>query len=118
MVGIMFTGYWSSTHKQKDAQTEVQDAWKDLHSVQKNDYATAQAAINAEEWKTFRSESELKIKAIEIRIIELNVKMENPGEIFDALYVKEIAILEQQSKDMRASLEAYQKSRCDWTNID
>jgi len=107
MAGIMFTGYWSSTHSQKVAQPKVEDVPKDLNSLQKDADAAAHLVATVEGWEPFKSGSELKISAIEIRIIELNAKMNKPGEIFDALYLTEIANLEQQSRDIMARLRAY-----------
>jgi cell shape-determining protein MreC len=43
--------------------------------------------------------------------------MKKPGEIFDALYAKKIANLEQQNKEMRARLEAYEKSQSNWESF-
>jgi len=98
MAGIMFTGYRSSTQKQKAAQAKMQAE------------NTAEKAATAEEWKTFKSESELKIKDNEILITELKVKMEKQEEILDALYKKKIANLEEQIKYMKVRLEAFEKS--------
>jgi hypothetical protein len=114
MAGIMFTGYWSSNQKQKAAQTKMAFANLDLIAAQEDANEVAQKAATAEEWITFRSESELKIRDNEIRITELNVKLKKPGEIFDARYEKKIAILELQNKDMKARLEAYEKIQSNW----
>jgi len=117
MAGTIFTSCQSSIQKQEAAQAKVRDAKQDLNAAQKDAKAAAQVVATAEEWKAFRSESELKIKDNEIRITELNVKMKKPGEIFDALYAKKIANLEQQNKDMRARLEAYEKSQSNWESF-
>jgi len=117
MAGTIFTGCQSSTQKQQAAQDKVQDARQDLNAAQKNANEVAQKAATAEEWKTFKSESELKIKDNEIRINELTVKMKNPGELFDALYEKKIANLEQQNKDLKARLEAHEKSQSNWESF-
>jgi len=69
----------------------------------------AEKAATAEEWKTFKSESELKIKDNEILITGLKVKMEKQEEILDALYKKKIANLEEQIKYMKVRLEAFEK---------
>jgi hypothetical protein len=114
MAGIIFTGYWSSTQKQKAAQTKMLYAKGDLIAAQEDANAAIQVVATPEEWKTFRSESELKIRDNEIRITELNVKLKNPGEIFDAPYEKKIALLELQNKDMKARLEAYEKIQSNW----
>jgi DNA repair ATPase RecN len=117
MAGTIFTSCQSSIQKQEAAQAKVRDAKQDLNAAQKDAKAAAQVVATAEEWKAFRSESELKIRDNEIRITELNVKMKKPGEIFDALYAKKIANLEQQNKDMRARLEAYEKSQSNWESF-
>ena len=81
MAGIIFTGYWSSTQKLKATQTKVQDTRKDLKAPQQKDANAAVRVVStAEEWKTIRNESELKIKENEIRITELNAKMKKTGE--------------------------------------
>jgi hypothetical protein len=114
MAGIIFTGYWSSTQKQKVAQTKMVFANLDLIAAQEDANATTQVVATPEEWNTFKSESELKIRDNEIRITELYVKLKNPGKIFDAPYEKKIALLDLQNKDMKARLEAYEKIQSNW----
>ena len=117
MVGTIFTSCQTSIQKQEAAKAKVQDAKQELNTAQKDANAAAQVVATAEEWKAFRNESELKIKANEIRINELNVKMKKPGEIFDAIYEKKITNLEQQNKEMRARLVAYGKSQSNWESF-
>jgi hypothetical protein len=93
-------------------QAKGQDAKQDLNAAQKNTNAVAQKEQTAEEWKTFnKSDFELKIKANEMRITELNVKMRKPAELFDSFYVKKIANLEKENRFLKAGLEAYEKSQ-------
>jgi hypothetical protein len=93
-------------------QAKGQDARQDLNAAQKNTNAVAQKEQTAEEWKTFnKSDFELKIKANEMRITELNVKMRKPAELFDPFYVKKIANLEKENRFLKARLEAYEKSQ-------
>jgi len=117
MAGTIFTGCKSSTQKQEAARDKVKDAKQDLNEAQKDANAAAQVVATEEEWKIFKSESELKIKDNEIRIAELTVKMNKQGEIFDELYRKNNANLEQQNKDMKARLEAYEKSQTNWESF-
>ena len=117
MVGIMVSGYLSSTQKKEVAQAKVQDAKQELNTAQKFANAAAQIVATAEEKEAFRNESELKIKANEIRITELNVKMKKTVEIFDAIYEKKITNLEQQNKEIRARLVAYEKSQSNMGSI-
>jgi len=112
MAGIIFTGYWSSTQKLKATQTKVQDTRKDLKAPQQKDANAAVRVVStAEEWKTIRNESELKIKENEIRITELNAKMKKTGELFDALYQKKIDNLEKENRYLKARLEGFYNSQ-------
>jgi hypothetical protein len=98
-------------------QAKGQDAKQDLNAAQKNTNAVAQKEQTAEEWKTFnKSDFELKIKANEMRITELNVKMRKPAELFDSFYVKKIANLEKENRFLKARLEAYEKSQSNTGN--
>jgi len=117
MAGTIFTGCQSSTQKQNAANDKVRDARQDLNAAQKDANAAAQVVATTEEWEAFRNESEVRIKDNEIRINELTVKMKKPGEIFDALYEKKITNLEQQNKDMRARLDAYDKNQSNWESF-
>lgn len=112
--GTIFTSCQSSTQKQESAQLKVQDAREDLNTAKKEANLTDQRVATAEEWKLFRSESELKINANEVRITELKAKLNRPGEILDPLYSKRITTLEQQNKDLRVKLYAYEKSQSNW----
>ena len=117
VAGTVFTSCQSSTQKQEAAKVKVQDAREDLNSAKKDAYEADQIVATAEEWKTFRSESELKINENEIRINELKLKMNKPGEILDPLYSQRITTLEQQNKDIRAKLYAYEKSQSNWESF-
>lgn len=112
--GTIFTSCQSSTQKQESAQLKVQDAREDLNTAKREANVVDQRVATAEEWKLFRSESEVKINANEVRIAELKVKMNKPGEMLDPLYSKRITALEQQNKDLRAKLFAYEKSQTNW----
>ncbi len=117
MAGTIFTSCQSAVQKQEAAQAKVQDAKKELNAAQKDANVAAQVVATAEEWEAFRNDSELKIKANEVRITELNVKMKKPGEIFDAIYEKKIINLEQQNKEMRARLTAYENNQSNWESF-
>jgi len=112
MSGIMFTDYQSSTQKKEAVQAKVQDVKQDLNAAQKDTNAVVQKVATAKEWKTFsKSDFELKIKKNEMRITELNEKMRNPSELFDAFYVQKIANLEKENRFLKSRLDAYEKSQ-------
>jgi len=117
MAGTIFTSCQSSVQKQEAARDKVQDAKKDLNAAQKDANDAAQVVATAEEWEAFRNDSELKIKANEVRITELNVKMKKPGEILDAVYEKKITNLEQENKVMRGRLTAYENNKSNWESF-
>ena len=110
----IFTSCQSSIQKQEAARDKVQDARQDLNAAQKDANAAAQVVATAEEWEAFRNESDLKIKANEVRINELTVKMKRPGEIFDEIYEKKITNLELQNREVRSRLVAYETSQSNW----
>ena len=117
VAGTVFTSCQSSTQKRDASQLKVQEAREDLNSAKQDAYKADQKVATAEEWKTFRSESDLKINENEIRINELKLKMNRPGEILDPLYSQKITTLEQQNKDIRVKLYAYEKSQSNWESF-
>ena len=112
MAGMMFIGYQESVQKKEVAQANLHNDKQDLNVNQKDTNAVISKATAAEEWKKFnRSEFELKIKTNEMRITELNIKIQKPTEIFDSFYVQKIANLEKENRYLKARLEAYEQSQ-------
>jgi outer membrane murein-binding lipoprotein Lpp len=114
LAGTIFTGCQSSTEKVDAAQTEVKDAKQDLEEAKQKEAVEKQKAADAEEWKTFKIESEAKIKANEVRIDEQREKMKTSGKTVNELRAKKIDALEQRNKDLKAKIEAYEKNQSDW----
>ncbi len=110
VAGTLLTGCKSPAQKEDAAQTKVDEAQQDLKAAQIK-------VASQEEWATFKSESELKIKDNEIRIAELKVKMKKPGKVFDALYQKRIDDLEKRNLEMRVRMETYEKNQSDWESF-
>jgi hypothetical protein len=117
MAGIILTGYRLSAQKQKVANAKLLYTKGDLNAVRKDENAVVQKPVNAEEWITFKSESERKIRDHEIRIAELFAKLEKQGEISDAHYKKKIANLEQQNKYLSARLVNFEKGPSNWESF-
>jgi hypothetical protein len=86
----------------------------DLIAAQEDANTSTPIVATPEEWKIFRSESELKIMDNEIRLTELNVKIKKQGGVNDTRSGKKIAILELQNRDMKARLESYEKIQSNW----
>jgi hypothetical protein len=108
--GTLFTACGPATPKEEAAKDQVQQAKDELKDAQK--------AATAEEWQAFKDESEVKIKDNEIRIAELKAKIKKSGKELDALYEKKIEALEQQNKDMKARISAYETNKkSDWESF-
>lgn len=117
LAGTFLTGCQSSAEKVDDAQSKVVDAKQDLKEVQRKAAEDAQKAANAEEWRIFKAESEVKIKANETRIAELKDKMRTSGKTLGALYAENINALEQKNKAMQVRMDAYDKGQSDWASF-
>ncbi len=113
----IFGGCQSSSDKMDAANKNVDEAKEELKEVQAEAQAVAVKVANAEEWRVFKSESEVKIKENEIRIGELRVKMKKSGKTFDAMYEKNIIALEQKNKDLRTNISNYEKNQSDWESF-
>jgi hypothetical protein len=110
MSGIMSTGYQSSIQKKETAQANGQDTQQDLTAAKRNTYKISQKEETAEGWKKFnKSDFELKIKANEMQITELYVKIRKTGELFDSFYEKKVANLEKENRFLKGRVEAYEK---------
>jgi TolA-binding protein len=104
MTGTIFTSCNSAAQKEENTTTtEQQEAIND-----------EQVVATAEEWQEFKTDAEAKIKRNEIRIEELTVQMNKPGQVFDDLYKNRILELEQQNKKLQDRIDAYDKSHTDW----
>jgi TolA-binding protein len=104
MTAAIFTSCNSAAQKEDNTTTtEQQEAIND-----------EQVVATAEEWQEFKTDAEAKIKRNEIRIEELTVQMNKPGQVFDDLYKNRILELEQQNKKLQDRIDAYDKSHTDW----
>ena len=110
MAGIMLAGYNSLPQKQKTAQIKRQDAKPDLNAAHMNTYIVAHQEATPEEWKKFNKEDfELKIKANEMRISELNVKIRKSSGLLDSFSSEKIGKLEKENRFLKGRLDAYEK---------
>lgn len=104
LTAAIFTSCNSTAQKEDNTtMTEQEDANTD-----------EQVVATAEEWQAFKTDAEAKIKRNEIRIEELTVQMNKPGQVFDDLYKNRILELEQQNRDLQNRIDAYDKSHTDW----
>jgi hypothetical protein len=114
IAGGIFTSCMSQAQKDEAARAKVENARNDLNDAKIEANIVAQKTATAEEWKIFKSESEIKIKSNEVRIAELKVQLNKPGTLLDPLYVKRIETLEEQNNGMRNRIIIYEKNQSNW----
>jgi TolA-binding protein len=103
LTGAILTSCNSAAQKEENTTIETQDA-----------DAEEQVVATVEEWQAFKTDAEAKIKRNEMRIEELTVQMNKPGQVFDDLYKNRIEELEQQNRELQNRIDAYDKSHTDW----
>ena len=114
MAGTILTGCQSSDNRDGDDHGMMHETQQDRQAMHNDANSDMPKMANADEWKTFKLESELKINNNEIRIKELTEKMNKPGTILDPLYARKIENLEQKNKDLKIKLETYETNHSDW----
>jgi len=114
LAGGIFTSCQSNDQKVDAAKEKVQDARQELIEVQTEAYNAEVVKINEEEWKTFKIETDNNIKNNELRIAELKLQLEKPGQTFDPVFKNRIEVLEQKNLDMKNRLNAYRNNQSDW----
>lgn len=114
MSGLLFTGCQSAAQRADAAETKVEDAKKELADAKEDKAVADQNAVDAEEWRKFREDTEIKIKANETRIAELREKKKTSGQKQDVIYSERIDTLEQKNIGMRNWMNDYENSKTDW----
>lgn len=114
LAGAIFTSCQSNNQKVEAAKDKVQDARQDLIEAQTDAYDAEVVKINSEEWKAFKIETENNIENNDLRIAELKVQLEKPGQTFDPIFKNRIEVLEQKNLDMKNRLSNYKNNQSDW----
>ena len=113
-MGFIAIGCQSSSEKVENANKKVEEAREDLQEAKEDANKVAMKVADAEQWKTFRTDTEVKIKANEDRIVELRAKIKKPGTAMDAEYAKRIDTLELKNKELKARMDNYETNQSDW----
>lgn len=95
----------SAQQKEATARQNVVNAKQDLQDTQ---------ASNADEWRSFKAESEAKIIENDNKITALKVKMNQPGTTFDGMYSNRIEKLQAKNNELRSKLSNYDGNQTDW----
>jgi len=119
LIGLLFalallSGCMSNDQKKEDAQNKTQTALENLNTAQNNENKLAQKVASEEELKTFKLESELKIKNNEVSIAKLKLKMNKPGSALDEVYASRIDSLQLKNQNLKTRIGNYEKTHTDW----
>ena len=117
IVGSFLSACQSNTEKEDDANKKLEDAQQELHDVKQDANEAAHKEASAEEWKTFKNETEQKINDNEVRINQLKIKKIKSDKILDPLYEGKIDMLEKKNIYLKAKMDAYEKGRTDWESF-
>lgn len=117
VTGSFITGCMSSDQKKDAANAQVVTAEDKLNLAKENAEAVAEKAATAEELKTFKLESQLKIKQNEVSIAELKLKMNSHGAVQDEVYIRKIDSLEMKNENLNKRMGDYEKTHSNWTKF-
>ena len=107
----------SPSKKAEKAQENVEEERQELMEAKADAEVQQQKAATAEEWKVFKSDSEVKIKENETRIAEIKAKMMKPGHALDSMKQRRINALEEKNINLRTKVDAYEKNQSDWESF-
>lgn len=98
----------------QEATQDLNQASQDLNEANQDAELDEQLAANNEEWNIFKNETKTKIDANETIIANLKLEIKKEGTKYDAVYAKNIELLENKNARLRARIEEYDKTRSDW----
>ena len=110
----LFSACMSNDQKKEDARTRTEVAENNLTVARNNETKVAQTVASDEELKTFKLESELKIKNNEVSIAKLKLKMNKPGSALDEVYARRIDSLQLKNQNLKTRMGNYEKIHTDW----
>ena len=117
VIGSIITSCKPNTQKEQEAQENVDSAEVAL-SEAKEDLDEAKRAATAEEWQTFKDETNAKIEENNTKIAELKSEIKETGKDIDATYKRNVDTLEQKNKRLKIKLDSYKNDvNSDWTSF-
>jgi hypothetical protein len=105
ITGVFFVYCKSAQQKEATAQQNVIEANQDLRDTK---------VSNANDWLTFKAESEAKIVDNEQKISKLKVEMNKPGNTFDGMRKTRIEKLEAKNTELKSKLNNYDGNETEW----
>jgi len=117
IVGTTLVGCKPTTKEEIESQEKVDVAKQNLKDA-KDSLAVSKKEATAEQWQTFKNQTDSVISYNEVQIAELKLKMQKTGKSVDAKYQKNIDILEQKNKDLKVKVDTYKNdANSDWQSF-
>lgn len=117
VIGSLVTSCKPNTQKEQEAQENLDSAEVALTEA-KNDLDEAKRAATAEEWETFKNETNAKIEENNAKIAELKLKAKKTGKEIDEAYQRNIDTFEQKNKNLKIKIDSYKNDvNSDWNSF-
>jgi len=117
IAGTTLVGCKSTTKEEIESQEKVDVAEQNLEDA-KDSLVVAKKAATAEEWQTFKNQTDSVISYNEAQIADLKLKMQKTGKTVDVKYQKNIDILEQKNKNLKAKIDTFKNdANGDWQSF-
>lgn len=113
ILGIFITSCQSPTEKVDEAKTNVTEAKQDLQQAQSEADSKVIKIADELQWKTFKDETEVKIKDNEKLIKSLKAKMSNKDKAKDVAYAGQIDALEMENAKFKDRMYNYEINKSD-----
>lgn len=113
ILGIFITSCQSPTEKVDEAKTNVTEAKQDLQQAQSEADSKVIKIADELQWKTFKDETEVKIKDNEKLIKSLKAKMSNKDKAKDVAYSNQIDALEMENAKFKDRMYNYEINKSD-----
>jgi chromosome segregation ATPase len=117
LLSTAFIGACQSVKSEKISNEKANEAKTELNETNSDENLAQENAAKDEEWKAFKTETEVKIRDNNTLIAATRVKMKKTRQVMDALYEKRIDDLEAKNKTMQTRLDAYDANHSDWNKF-
>ena len=117
ILGIFITSCQSPTEKVDEAKTNVTEAKQDLQQAQSEADSKVIKIADELQWKTFKDETEVKIKDNEKLIKSIKAKMSNKDKAKDVAYSNQIDALEMENAKFKDRMYNYEINKSDWESF-
>ncbi|MFY9158266.1 hypothetical protein [Aquirufa ecclesiirivi] len=107
----------SNKEKTEEAESKLNQAASELAEAKMKAETDSAHLVSVEEWSLFKTETEAKIKAHEIRITYLKKSLKQSRSKGEKEMIEKIKELEEKNKSLKERMESYEKVQSDWVTF-